>query len=328
VSGPHPDSVICAQSDRQVQLKVHQCIWSGDHPGNSLPAIRECYQAHVARAEIDVALLADEDFLVAHDLNLAKAADGHGQADETTRAQAEKLHLRHHNVLTNEPARVLSEVVATVAAEPYPTLLELDLKDWKPWPWPRVEELARLLQPIKGRVTFGGVADWNLRRLHQVDSSLPMGYTISEQLDWVPPSQQPDRRPGVRGAYGYLDAHPLAHEQLGSTADYLRDRLGAILRLVPGARDIHIRLLAVEHMNSDGLTDLAALLHAQGMLLDVWTLNAGSPDWRERLVGALAVGADVITTETPRELARAAQPVGDAASCESQQTVETSASAP
>jgi glycerophosphoryl diester phosphodiesterase len=110
----------------------------------------------------------------------------------------------------------------------------------------------------------------------------------------------------VRGAYGYLDAHPLARVRLEPTADYLRDRIGAIVRLVPGARDIHIRLLAVERMLEDGLTDLADLLHAQGMLLDVWTLNAGTPNWRERLFGALAAGADVITTETPRELARAA----------------------
>jgi hypothetical protein len=54
------------------------------------------------------------------------------------------------------------------------------------------------------------------------------------------------------------------------------------------------------------LTDLADLVHAQGMLLDVWTLNAGTSNWRERLAGALAAGADVITSETPRDLARAA----------------------
>ena len=35
-------------------------------------------------------------------------------------------------------------------------------------------------------------------------------------------------------------------------------------------------------MLADGLTDLAELVHAQGMLLDVWTLNAGTFDWRAR----------------------------------------------
>src|SRR5439155_11308099 len=108
-----------------------------------------------------------------------------------------------------------------------------------------------------------------------------------------------------RGAYGYLDAHPLARTRLGSTADYLRDRLGGVLRLVPGAGELHLSLVAAERMLADGLTDLADLVHSHGMLLDLWTLNAGTPRWRERLLGALEAGADVITTETPGELVRA-----------------------
>jgi glycerophosphoryl diester phosphodiesterase len=306
VGGPHPQSVICARDGRQVQLKVHQCVWSGNYPANSLPAIQECYRARVARAEIDLAMLSDEDFLVSHDLDLARVTDGQGRVDETTRSQVGRLHLAHQGAVTSERPVVLSDVAATIAPEPYPTLLELDLKDWKPWPWPRVEELARLLQPIKDRITFGGGADWNLRRLLAVDPSMPMGFTISEYLDWVPEDRRPDGVPGVRGAYGYLDAHPLAHARLGSTPDYLRDRLGAILRLVPGARDIHVRLQAVERMLDDGLTDLPDLLHARGMLLDVWTLNAGTPNWRVRLDRALGAGVDVITTQTPSELALAA----------------------
>jgi glycerophosphoryl diester phosphodiesterase len=63
------------------------------------------------------------------------------------------------------------------------------------------------------------------------------------------------------------------------------------------------RPLTTDHVLSN---DLADLLHAQGMLLNVWTLNADTPRWPERCAGALAAGADVITTETPRELARAA----------------------
>lgn len=307
VEAPHPQSVICTTAGREVALKVHQCVWSGEYAPNSLEAIQDCYRARVARAEIDLAMLKDQDFLVVHDLNLAASTDGEGRVDETNRSAAVRLHLRHHGLRTSsaQPA-LLSEVAATIAAEPFPTLLELDLKDWRPWPWRRVEELARLLQPVRDRITFGGGADWNLRRLHHVDPTLPMGFTISDYLDWLPADQKIGRLPGVRGAYGYLDAHPLAQTRLGATSDYLRDRLGALVRLVPGAREIHIRLLAVEQMLADDLSDLAALLHAQGMLLDVWTLNAGTPRWRERLAGALAAGADVITTETPRELAQAA----------------------
>ncbi len=301
----HPESVIRTDAGREVQLKVHQCVWSGEFPENSLPAIVECFREHVARAEIDIALLRDSDFLVAHDLNLAKATDGSGRVDETTRAASQRLHLTHAGAVTSERPALLSDVVDAIAAEPFPTILELDLKDWNPWPWPRVEELARLLQPVKDRITFGGVADWNLRRLLHVDPSLPMGFTITQYLDWVPETTKPDAIPGVRGAYSYLDAHPLARQRFGPTADYLRDRLTGLLRLVPGVRDLHVRLLAVERMLDDGFHDLPELVHAHGALLDVWTLNADTPRWRERLARVLALGADVVTSSTSRALARA-----------------------
>jgi glycerophosphoryl diester phosphodiesterase len=303
---PHPQSVIRTAAGREVQLKVHQCVWSGDYPGNSLLAIQECYRAHVARAEIDVAMLQDHDFLVVHDLDLVSATDGAGRVDQTSQYAAGHLHLRRDGVPISVRPPLLSSVVAAIAEEPYPTRMELDLKDWEPWPWPRVEELASMLQPIKDRITFGGGADWNLRRLLRVDPTLPMGFTISDYLDWLPEGQPIERLPGVSGAYGYLDAHPLARARLESTAEYLRDRIGAIVRLVPGVRDIHIRLLAFERMLQDGLSDLDDLLHAQGMLLDAWTLNAGTPNWRERLARAISAGVDVITTETPRELVQAA----------------------
>ena len=162
-----------------------------------------------------------------------------------------------------------------------------------------------MLQPVKDRITFGGVADWNLRRLRHVDPTLPMGFTITQYLDWVPEGTKPDPLPGVFGAYGYLDAHPLARERLGSTADYLQDRMSGLLRMVPNVRDLHVRLLLVERMLDDGFVSLPDLVHAQGALLDVWTLNAGTPNWRARLDRALEIGADVITSSTPRQLALA-----------------------
>lgn len=307
VEAPHPLSVIRIGADREVQLKVHQCLWSGEYLPNSLASIEDCYRARVARAEIDIAMLRDEDFLVVHDLDLANTTDGVGLVEQTTCDEASRLHMTRGGRPTHVRPPVLTEVAAAIAVQPYPTLLELDLKDWKPWPWHRVEELARIVQPVKDRVIFGGGADWNLRRLQQVDSALAVGFTLTDYLDWIPLHDKMDPLPGVRGAYGYLDAHPLARERLGSTPDYLRDRLGGILRLVPGLREVHIRLSAAERMLEDGLVDLADILHQQGVLLDLWTLNAGSLGWRDRLRRALAAGADIITSDTPRELSQEAR---------------------
>jgi glycerophosphoryl diester phosphodiesterase len=307
VEAPHPQSVIRTAAGREVQLKAHQALWSGECLPNSLEAIQDCYRAGIARAEIDIAMLRDADFLVVHDLDLAGSTDGRGLVEQISGDAASRLHLTQGGLPTDVPPPRLSDVVRTIAAETYPTLLELDLKDWKPWPWPRVEELARLVQPVKDRVIFGGGADWNLRRLLHVDGTLAVGFTFTDYLDFTPMDEKIDPLPGVRGAYGYLDAHPLARERLGSTRDYLRDRLGGILRLVPGVREVHVRLLALECMLDDGLTDLPDILHEQGMLLDVWTLNAGTAGWRERLRRALDAGADIITSDTPRELSAEAR---------------------
>jgi glycerophosphoryl diester phosphodiesterase len=295
--------VICRRGDREVQLKVHQCVWSGEHVPNSMGAILECYRARVARAEIDLNMLQDADFLVTHDPELDGATTGQGPVSQTTRLQAQQLRVLRRERVTDHRPPLLTEVIAAIRDEPYPTLLELDVQDYLPWPWQRVEELARLVEPVKDRVVFGSCADWNLRRLLHVAPSLPVGFNPAYYLDWAPPDSPDEPLPGVRGAYGYLDAHPLARERLGQTVDYLHDRLGGLLQLVPGARELHLRLEAFERMLDDGLADAADLFHRAGMLLDVWTLDAETPDWRRRLDHAVAAGADIITTNTPRFLA-------------------------
>ena len=306
VVGPHPESVIRTAEGREVQLKVHQCVWSGAHPANSLPAIEECYRLAVARVEIDVCLLRDADFLVVHERELEESTDGSGLAAELSRHQARTLRLVSRGRVWEERPPLFSDVVALIRGQAYPTLMELDLKDVEPMPWPRVEELARLVEPVTDRVIFNSQADWNLRRLLRVDPTLPVSFDPAGYLD--SPAERPDEdeaRHLPHGAYGYLDAHPLARARLTSVADYLADRLGGILRLVPGAREAHLRLRAFERMLDDGVADAARLFHEQGMLLDVWTLDAQTPRWRQRLMRALAAGVDVITTNTAQALAAA-----------------------
>jgi len=58
-------------------------------------------------------------------------------------------------------------------------------------------------------------------------------------------------------------------------------------------------------MLDDGFAALA-LAHDAGVAIDVWTLDAGTPRWQERLARALDAGVDIVTTNTPRDLARAA----------------------
>lgn len=299
---PHPDSIIRTNDGRVVPLKVHRCLWSGLHPENSLPAIAECYREAVARAEIDVHPLRDADFLVVHDAELDGSTTRAGSVADLTRREARSLRLRTAADGSSERPPLLSEVVALIQTLPAPTVLELDLVSTRPLAQPRAEELARLLQPVKERVFVNGY-DWNVRRVLEADPTLGAAYDLLPHLDWVPEGHEEQAGWGLpRGAYGYLDAHPLARERRQPTAEYLADRLGVLARLVPSARELHVRLALFERLLGDGVA-VASLVHRHGLRLDVWTLNAGTPRWQARLAGALDAGADVVTSDTPRALA-------------------------
>ena len=204
---PNPDSFFRV-GDRVVELKVHRLLWSGDHPENSLSALAECARERVIRAEIDLAMLRDRDFALLHDDRLEERTTGRGQVSAAKAADLGRVRFKG----TDERPALLSEFVAVLARAPYPRLVELDMKDQEPLPWARIEELARLVQPVKGRIVFGSPADWNLRRLLAVDRSLPVSLNPHSYIDF-------GERGGHlrRGAYGYQDAHPLARRRFTSS---------------------------------------------------------------------------------------------------------------
>jgi len=256
-----------------VELKAHRAAWSGRHGENSLAGLRECYAERVARVEIDF-LFHGEDFLVTH----------------------------------NRPRRgaklpTLRQALETVRSTPDgPTVLMLDAKGDAPWPKERVTQLVRLVEPVRDRLFIGSPADWNLRRLRDADSALTFAFDPQYYLTW---SSKTEKLPGRVGAYAYQDTHPLALRRTGPTADYLRERFEMLLALVPEAREVHLRLGFFERMLDDGF-DAAQFLHeAAGKMVDVWTIDAGTRRWRERVSRAIDSGADIVTTNTPRELAAA-----------------------
>jgi hypothetical protein len=80
-------------------------------------------------------------------------------------------------------------VVAVIRDLPSPTLIELDLVQLQPMPWPRVEELVRLVEPVKDRIFLNG-HHWNLRHLLKVDETLTVAYDLLPYLDWLPADNQ------------------------------------------------------------------------------------------------------------------------------------------
>lgn len=302
----NPESVLRAGIGLGVQVSAHRALWSGAFPGNSLAAIDECFQLRVARAEIDVRMLQDSDYAVLHGERLEATTDGIGSALALSRSQIDSLHLL---VSEDEPGVVnqvplLSDVVSLVLNRPGPTVLEVDLQDVKPIPWPRVEELVGLLEPIRQRVILTGY-DWNLRRVMQIDRFFHAAVDPWFYFDWTDEKGAEDDFRSLRvGAYGYLDAHPLARERWTARDDYVIDRMGSIFALVPGAREMHIGLEMFEQLVADAGDRVAALVHDREMLLAVWTLNADAPNCLARCKALVQAGIDIIISDTPRELSR------------------------
>ena len=294
---PNPGSFIRA-GDRIIELKVHRCLWSGRYSENSPLAIAECATERVLRTEIDVRAVRDDEFVVLHDDRFDRVTDANGLVREATAAEA-----THPRFKDGTHPLLFSEAVLLIAANEYPRRIELDLKDLAPYTHAQAEALVRAVQPLKDRGHFSCPADWNLRRLLAIDPTLLVSLNphcyIDTELD-------DDVRLPI-GAYGYRDAHPLARQRMSSVADYLRDRFGGIMRLVPGISEAHIRLGMFERMLDDGVTDVAEIFHSLGLRLDIWTLDADTPKWRERFTRLVAAGVDIVTTNTARDLAAAAR---------------------
>jgi glycerophosphoryl diester phosphodiesterase len=284
----HPDSLLVRPDGSRVWLKVHRCVWSGRLTPNSLDAVRECHRARVARAEIDLWLLRDADGIVDHDGRLRIPGRGAVRADEVDR----------RDVLRVPPEvrpALLSELVEVVREEPYPTRIEIDIKDELPWPLQRVHEILGLLAPIRERVTLAGCNDETLRRLAAADGRVSIGFNPAYHLDWLPHRRRRELA-GTPGPDGWFDR---------TGARNLGGRLAALRALVPAADELHMRLEAFERMTLDAATDTVGHVHAHGWIIDVWTLDEGMMRWHARMHAAVAAGVDMITTTTAPILARA-----------------------
>ena len=296
-SRPNPDSFFTYRG-RTVELKVHRCLWSGRYSENSPLAIEECGRENVLRTEIDLQLLRDGEFVVFHDDRFDRVTDARGLVREASASEAKRASFRD-----GTRPLLFAEAVELIAAYEYPRCIELDLKDLAPYGSPQIEALVRTVQPIKARAHFSCPADWNLRRILTVDRTLQVSLNPHSYID----SANDDELALPMGAYGYRDAHPLARRRFTTTAEYLRDRLGGIMRQVPGVSEAHVRLAMFERMLDDGVSDAAEIFHELGIKVDVWTLDAGGARWRERFTRVLAAGVDIVTTNTARALAEAAR---------------------
>lgn len=286
---------------------VHHMAALNGHgfPPNTLEAIDACLSAGAQIIEIDATALRADDYLLVHDENLEAETTGSGPVGTCSVAQARELYVRNQSGRSAYHAALLSDVVRLFLSRGGASRLQIDYKNLFPFADDEpLHRLIKLIEPLGERVVVSSIADWQLRKLRWLAPDLPLGLDIQFYLDWRLPGEPTDPRafPRYHSAYGYWDDHPLALGRIWPTADYLRDRCGMLLGLVPGVSVFYVRHHLLAQSLKDGF-NWATMLHQSNVQLDAWTLDIGDPMAETHLKLLVASGVDMITTNTPLELA-------------------------
>jgi glycerophosphoryl diester phosphodiesterase len=287
-----------------VLLIHHMANRDHEHPAGTLPALRACLEAGARVIEIDISLLADNQFALLHGPLLEDETTGSGPIRAHTTEQVRELRHLYQGKATGVAVGLLSEAVELLQQYPAPFELQLDLK---PDVYSADNVLARLvtsLRPVKDRVRVTSPSDWALRRLRALDPDLPLGF---DPLLYLEADFGQKREPGIppfrQGAYGYWDDHPLASRRWGSTAEYLAARAEALYAQVPSGMIWYIHAGLLGKALDDGF-DWIAYLQAFDAQVDAWTLDAHRPDHVALARKLIAQGVDRITTNSAPALAQ------------------------
>ena len=285
----------------QPRFVCHMAVLSGDAAPNSIDAIRECFAAGVERIEIDIHSLAGADYIVSHDRRLEDNTTGTGAMGRVTPDAARATRFRAR---PDDRPPLLSEVVAAAAGSS--TEIQLDLKDWRPLTSERIRALDDVIAPIRNRVIVSSGQDWNLLRIRR----LAPGITIGFDPGWYiahPTADAEATMPRAKGAYGYLDDHPLAYGRASDTDEYLRERFELLVLQAPGSREYFISYRLALLMLNDGF-NVAEFLHDRGIDANVWTPDYEGPASLEILTRLTEAGFDRVTTNTTLAWQRALLP--------------------
>jgi glycerophosphoryl diester phosphodiesterase len=275
----------------------------GNCAPNSLEAVQASLEAGAQCIEVDITALAHDDYLLVHDLVLESETTGTGPVEECTPAQARDLFYKASNGGRQFHVPLLADVVRTFLDYGGTARLQLDFKNMLPFSNDEpLHRLIRLIEPLGERVIVSTGADWQLRKLRTLAPWLDLGFDIQFYLDWRDPGAEPDHYPRQRGAYGYWDDHPLALQRFWTAAEYLADRCGAMVGLVPRVSTFYIDHRLLAQSLDDGF-NWADALHSVGIKLDAWTLDVGNPVAETNARRLLAAGVDQFSTNTPRALA-------------------------
>ncbi|GAC1363988.1 MAG: hypothetical protein NVSMB42_23740 [Herpetosiphon sp.] len=292
-----------ASSTKSLVL-IHHAANRGIHfPPSSFPGLKHCLDANARVIEVDIIPLLNGDFVLFHDENLEHGTDGQGPVVKLTAAEASRLHHVWNGAVTTTEVTLLSQLIETIRAYPALHELQLDLKPYLPLTDAILHNLLHLIEPVKRQIRITSEADWALRRLRALDSSVQLGFDPLNYLQLNRAAGWPVNVPPFRvGAFGYRDDHPLAARKWGSAADYLELRADVLAVQAPVDSMWFISASLLGAMLDDGF-DWIRHIHTRGQQVAAWTLDP-QPS-RVTLARRLAAsGVDRITTNDAPAMAR------------------------
>ena len=277
---------------RTAVLICHRGVLSGGRRPNTAAAVRECIEARVARAEIDVHSLDGPDYVVSHERRFERETTGAGSIGAATPDDVRAL--RFLDDPDDRPA-LLTEIVDLARGSA--TQLQLDLKDWRLLREARLRVLLEVIAPVRERVILTAGEDWNLRLLHRAAPDLAIGFDPGRYFGAG--DDEPGFLPRAIGAYGYRDDHPMAVGRTEETADYLRARMEILELQCPASREMFLDHRLILRMLDDGF-DAVSWFHERRSEVTAWTLDHAGADSVRVMKRLVAAGVDRITTNTPR----------------------------
>lgn len=282
-------------------------IDNSPYPANSLEAVRVSLEAGAAWIEVDVHALADSDYLIVHDDDLAHTTNRTGKVSTTPSDEADDLYIKKADSLTSYHVPRLSQLVNLFQEFGGNTQLQLDFKNF--YPFPTDEPLIRfltLIAPKKEQVLVSSPSDWQLRKLKRLAPDLRVGFDIMLHFDKRDPSwKYPDHAPPFReGAYGYHDDYLLSAMHIWSVRDYLQDRAQMLIHQVPDIAALFISHRTLIHSLDDGFNwmDIA---RDYGIDIAVWTVDVDNPYSMGNARRLVAAGFNHFISNTPLALAEA-----------------------
>lgn len=273
-------------------------------PPNSLERIQASLAANADAIEIDVNALADTDYMLGHEPELAAETSGKGAVIECSPAQVRSLYIKHRQVVTPSRVALLSDVVRLFQDFGGHTLLQIDYKNLIPFSSDEpLYRLIKLIEPLGERVIVSSGADWQLRRLRKMAPWLKLGFDVMLYIAWDPKGgpRDPDEFPKHLGAYGYYDDHLLAIHSHWPAAEYLRDRCETFIGLVPDVSVFYLEHHLIAQSLRDGF-NWAEALKQRGIKLDAWTMDVTNPAALENLSPLREAGVSLFTSNTPQAL--------------------------